>query len=155
MIGGGWRRISAWARSNSAASGARSALRCRGSTWRRRRGRGAFVDAEIVVGADVIDPALARRLGLVEGQAGIIRVRGNSMEPGLVDGDMIVVDLAKRTPGARGDIYVIRADGVTMVKRVRRVDGALVATSDNPQAAAVTGRVEPVGRVVWLMRAPR
>lgn len=118
-------------------------------------GPGAFADSEIVTGADVIDPALARRLGLVAGQAGIIRVRGSSMEPGLVDGDLIVVDLASRTPATRSAIYVIRVDGATMVKRV--ADGAfgITATSDNPAAAAVTGSIDVIGKVVWLMREPR
>ena len=122
-------------------------------------GPGAFVDDEIVVGADVIDPALARRLGLKEGRAGIIRVRGTSMEPGLYDGDMIVVDLSRPAPGrdsgVRGEIHVIRVDGLTMVKRLRQSREGLTATSDNPAAPPVTGRIEPVGKVVWLMRAPR
>ena len=118
-------------------------------------GPGTYVDDEIVIGADSIDPALAKRLGLSDGHAGIIRIRGTSMEPGLVDGDMIVVDLASRTPGPRGGIYVIRAEGATMVKRVRREPGGLVATSDNADAPPVGGVIELVGKVVWLMRAPR
>lgn len=119
-------------------------------------GPGAFVDGEIVVGAEAIDPALARRLGLRDGHAGIIRVRGSSMEPGLVDGDLIVVDLARRTPGVRGEVFVIRVEGVTMVKRVTRTAEGVTATSDNADAAAVpAGRIEVIGRVVWLMRAPR
>jgi len=43
-----------------------------------------------------------------------------------------------------------------MVKRVRRAAGRLVATSDNPAAAAVPeGEIAVVGRVVWVMREPR
>ena len=118
-------------------------------------GPGAFVDDEIVVGAATIDPALARQLGLRDGQAGIIRVRGTSMEPGLIDGDLIVVDLASRSPGARGAIHVIRVEGTTMVKRVRRSGGRLIATSDNPDAPQVTGEIAVIGKVVWQMRAPR
>lgn len=119
-------------------------------------GAGAFVDGEIVVGADALDPALAARLGLSEGQAGIIRVRGSSMEPGLVDSDLIVVDLSRRSPGRRGEVFVVRIDGTTMVKRVTRGAIGLVATSDNPEAPPVPdGPVEVIGRVVWLMRAPR
>lgn len=119
-------------------------------------GPGAFVDDEIVIGAETIDPALARRLGLREGQAGIIRVRGTSMEPGLIDGDLIVVDLASRSPGLRGEVYVIRIDGTTMVKRVARGSRRLTATSDNPAAAPVpVGAIAVVGKVVWLMRAPQ
>jgi phage repressor protein C with HTH and peptisase S24 domain len=119
-------------------------------------GPGAFVDGEVVLGADAIDPALAQRLGLREGMAAIIRVRGTSMEPGLVDGDLIVVDRARRSPGSRGEVFVIRVDGTVMVKRVTRGTAGLKATSDNPAAAAIpAGPLEVIGRVVWLMRAPR
>ncbi|HVF94704.1 MAG TPA: S24 family peptidase [Sphingomonas sp.] len=119
-------------------------------------GAGAFVDGDVVLGAEAIDPALAQRLGLRDGLAAIVRVRGNSMEPGLVDGDLIVVDRARRSPGARGEVFVIRVDGTIMVKRVARGAGRPVATSDNPAAPEVpAGPIEVIGRVVWLMRAPR
>jgi len=118
-------------------------------------GPGALVDGEVMLGTDVIDPALARRLGLKDGQAAIIRVRGASMEPGLRDGDHIVVDTADRSPSARGRLYVIRIDDLTMVKRVALQRGRLSVTSDNPAAAAAPeGGVTIVGRVVWQMRAP-
>jgi repressor LexA len=109
-------------------------------------GPGALVDGEIVLGTDTLDPGLARRLGLRDGQAAIIRVRGTSMEPGLFDGDHIVIDTADRTP----------IDDAVMVKRVAMVRGVLVATSDNPDAATVPdGAIAVVGRVVWQMREPR
>lgn len=119
-------------------------------------GPGALVDGEITLGTDVIDPALARRLGLKDGQAAIIRVRGSSMEPGLFDGDHIVVNTADRTPSARAAVYVVRIDDAVMVKRVALTGGRLVATSDNPAAGAVPGgRIVVIGRVVWQMREPR
>jgi repressor LexA len=119
-------------------------------------GPGALVDGEIVLGTDTLDPGLARKLGLKEGQAAIIRVRGSSMEPGLFDGDHIVVDTADRTPRAKGGVYVIRIDDAVMVKRVALVRGALVATSDNPDAEPVPeGAIAVIGRVVWQMREPR
>jgi repressor LexA len=119
-------------------------------------GPGALVDDEIVLGTDAIDPALARRLGLRKGQAAIIRVRGDSMAPGLLDGDHIVVDTSDRSPGERGGVFVIRIEGATMVKRVTPGTDGLVASSDNPAAGAVpAGAVAVVGRVVWQMRVPR
>lgn len=118
-------------------------------------GPGALVDGDIAIGTDVIDPALARRLGLKAGQAAIIRVRGDSMEPGLFDGDHIVVDTSDRTPRAKAAIYVIRLAGLVMVKRVALVGGVLSARSDNPATAPLpTGAIEVIGRVVWQMRAP-
>ncbi len=119
-------------------------------------GPGALVDSEIVLGTDTLDPGLARKLGLRDRQAAIIRVRGNSMEPGLFDGDHIVVDTADRMPRAKGGVYVIRIDDVVMVKRVALAGGALVATSDNPAAGPISeGRIVVIGRVVWQMREPR
>lgn len=119
-------------------------------------GPGAQVDGEIVLGTDTLDPGLARKLGLRDGQAAIIRVRGSSMEPGLFDGDHIVVDTADRTPRAKGGVYVIRIDDAVMVKRVVLAGGTLMATSDNPAAGPVPpGRIAVIGRVVWQMREPR
>ena len=78
------------------------------------------------------------------------------MEPGLVDGDHLLVDTARRAPDVRGGVFVVRIDGALMVKRVRRAAGRLVATSDNPAADAVPeGEIAVVGRVVWVMREPR
>ena len=119
-------------------------------------GPGALVDSEIVLGAAALDPALAARLGLQEGLTGIVRVRGDSMEPGLVDGDLIVVDRARRQPEAKGAVFVWRIDDAVMVKRVRRGRGGLTITSDNPAAPPVPqGAIDVIGRVVWLMREPR
>lgn len=119
-------------------------------------GPGALVDGEIVLGTDTLDPGLARKLGLKDGQAAIIRVRGRSMEPGLFDGDHIVIDTADRTPRAKGGVYVIRIDDAVMVKRVALAGGALMATSDNPAAASIPdGDIAVIGRVVWQMREPR
>ncbi len=119
-------------------------------------GPGALVDGEIVLGTDTLDPGLARRLGLKDGQAATIRVRGSSMEPGLFDGDHIVVDTADHRPRAKGGVYVIRIDDAVMVKRVALLGGVVTATSDNPVAAPVPeGDIVVIGRVVWQMREPR
>lgn len=118
-------------------------------------GPGALVDAELVVGTESLSPALARGLGLREGKAGVIRVRGTSMEPTLRDGDHLVVDLAQRRPGGRPAVYVIRVAGLLMVKRVAKLGARLVATSDNPAADPVPdGLVDVVGRAVWRMGRP-
>ncbi len=117
-------------------------------------GPGALVDAEVTIGTETLAPGLARTLGLREGQAGVIRVRGTSMEPALHDGDHLVVDLGDRAPGRKPAIYVIRVDGAVMVKRVARSAAGLVATSDNPAAPAPEGAIEVVGRAVWRMGRP-
>ena len=61
-----------------------------------------------------------------------------------------------RMPAADGGVFVVRIDGALMVKRVQRTRTRLVVTSDNPAVGPVPdGAVEMVGRVVWMMRAPR
>ena len=119
-------------------------------------GPGAYSDGELVLRIDGVDARLARALRLRPGKAGLITVRGDSMEPGLFDGDQLIVDTADRTPTASPRVYVILIEGAVMVKRVSAGEGRLVAVSDNPAAAPVPdGEVEVVGRVVWRMGAPR
>ena len=119
-------------------------------------GPGAAVDGEALLGLDVMPVALMRALGVREGQASVIRVAGDSMAPGLVDGDRLLIDEASRTPHARGGVYVVRIDGVLLVKRVRREGRRLLASSDNPDALPVpVGPVEVIGRAVWQMRGLR
>jgi len=117
-------------------------------------GAGSSVDDEVELAAALIPAALARRLRLE--RPSMIRVRGDSMEPGLRDGDLLVVDTARRSPDARGAVFVIRLDDALMVKRVRRGDDGPVARSDNPLAPPLpAGRIEVIGRVMWQMREPR
>lgn len=133
------------------------------TTWRVPRldvaasaGPGAVTDGEALLGLDVMAVELARTLGVKEGRASIIRVAGDSMAPGLVDGDRLLIDEASRTPDAKGGVYVLRIDGTLLVKRVRRGRTRLEVTSDNPAAGPVpAGQVTVVGKAVWQMRAPR
>jgi repressor LexA len=118
-------------------------------------GPGATVDDEVMIGVEAIDRGLARRLGLSEGAASVIRVRGDSMAPGLLEGDHLVVDERDIRPGALGGLYVIRIGGALMVKRVRKGERGLVVTSDNPAAPPVPDEpIAVIGRVVWQMRLP-
>jgi hypothetical protein len=118
-------------------------------------GPGAAVEDETVLGLDTVTAAFARSLGLREGQASIVRVTGDSMAPGLLDGDRLLIDQASRAPDARGGVYVLRLDGALMVKRVRVNGKRLCVSSDNPDAAPVPdGPTAIVGRAVWQMRKP-
>lgn len=119
-------------------------------------GPGAYADSDLVLGIDAVDPRLARALRLRPGQAGLITVRGDSMEPQLNDGDQLIVDTSDRRPAASARVYVIRVDGALMVKRVSAGRTGLVAASDNVAAPPVPeGEIEVVGRAVWRMGAPR
>lgn len=119
-------------------------------------GPGAYVDSEVALGTETLDPQLARRLRLAPGAGAILRVRGTSMEPTLRDGDHIVIDTADRQPERKPAIFVIRIGETLMVKRVAREGGALVARSDHPAAPPLPeGEIAVIGRVVWQMRAWR
>lgn len=118
-------------------------------------GPGAVVGNEAVLGLDVVPVELARALALREGKASVVTVAGDSMAPGLQDGDRLLVDEASRAPDAAGGIYVIRIDGGLLVKRVRRIGRRLVATSDNPDAPPLPkGEIAVIGRAVWQGRRP-
>ena len=80
---------------------------------------------------------------------------GESMEPGIRDGDLLLVDTTDRTFRNFG-IYVIEARGERLVKRVqRKFDGSLIIISDNkvyqPESipAELAVEVRAIGRVVW------
>ena len=80
---------------------------------------------------------------------------GDSMEPAIADGDLLLVDTTARIVRSFG-IYVIEMRAERLVKRVqRRLDGSLILISDNsryypetisPEAVA---DVQVVGRVIW------
>lgn len=116
-------------------------------------GPGSLVEEDVVIGAGTVDAVLARSLGLRPGQGSVIGVRGDSMAPGILAGDQLVVNAAQCRPDASGGVYVIRIDGAVMVKRVRQRGKRLEVTSDNPAADPVPDLpIEVIGRVVWQMR---
>ena len=83
----------------------------------------------------------------------ILRVRGDSMEPEMRDGDRIVVDTGKRRPGT-GETFVLWDGTGLVVKRIAGLsrDGMLGLLSANPDYPAYechAGDVHVVGKVVW------
>jgi phage repressor protein C with HTH and peptisase S24 domain len=88
----------------------------------------------------------------------LIHVRGESMEPTLRSGDMILVDTKVNEP--REGISVLRLDGTVLVKRVMvRPGKKLEIISDNPayKPFEIDMRDPPedfavLGRVLWSFR---
>ena len=85
----------------------------------------------------------------------ILKVRGNSMEPEMRDGDRLVVDTARRTP-ATGELFVLWDGTGLVVKRVEPVHEAgpprlrlLSANSDYPAYTSLADEVHIVGKVLW------
>ncbi|WBS00243.1 helix-turn-helix transcriptional regulator [Pseudoduganella sp. SL102] len=60
-----------------------------------------------------------------------IHVSGESMEPTLYDGDLVVVNIADKH-GVDGGIYAFNYEGEAVVKRLTRDAGRWWLTSDNP-----------------------
>ncbi|OOG22653.1 hypothetical protein B1C78_14575 [Thioalkalivibrio denitrificans] len=88
----------------------------------------------------------------------LVGARGDSMEPTVADGDLLLVDTRER--GVTEDaIYVIQLDDHVVAKRLQ-VDwkGGLWVRSDNPQYVEQhitdqeAAQLRVVGRVVWVVR---
>jgi phage repressor protein C with HTH and peptisase S24 domain len=120
-------------------------------------GPGGLADGEADRRPAAFDSELLRRLGVRVAAASMIRVLGDSMEPLLSDGDEILVDCDRRTPGARAGMFVLRRDGVLSVKQLRSAGRDVEIASANPAhpppRMVARDSIEIVGRVVWLSRA--
>ncbi len=121
-------------------------------------GGGTLDVSEESAGTLGFDPRWMRDVGLSPTNLSIIRVDGESMAPTLLDGDDIMVDGTDGEGQLRDGIYVLRLDGVLMVKRVALGPqrGQLSILSDNPHFPdwpdIDPALVAIVGRVVWTGR---
>ncbi len=93
----------------------------------------------------------------------ILRVRGNSMEPELSDGDRIVVDVSRRLP-ATGETFVLW-DGIGLVvKHVEVARGDAVDDDEPPRLRLISANPDYapyscfaedahiLGKVLWAVR---
>jgi phage repressor protein C with HTH and peptisase S24 domain len=90
----------------------------------------------------------------------LIHVDGESMEPTLRPGDVILVDRRADKPNREG-VYILRMDGMLLVKRVQAMPGGVLkVSSDNTAYAPFEVRLAEIegqdfaiiGRVVWAGR---
>lgn len=128
---------------------------------RAAAGAGALVEHENVV--DVLhfkESWVRQELRASPSDLYLIHVDGESMEPTLRPGDVILVDRRDTGP-ARDGIYVLRMDGALLVKRLQRLPGGnLKVSSDNPAYEPFVAKASDlhseefvvVGRVVWSGR---
>lgn len=97
-------------------------------------------------------------LGIPPQDLSLVSVKGDSMEPTLSDGDMVLADLrANRIED--NAVYVLYSRGALLVRRLhRKLDGSLIVKGDNQayETEVLTEEVaedlEVVGRVVWMGR---
>lgn len=88
----------------------------------------------------------------------LVTARGDSMEPTISEGDLLLVDTSR--PHVQDDaIYVLQVDGEVFAKRLQRDwTGGVWVRSDSPQyedqhiTEQDAAELRIVGRVVWIAR---
>ncbi|MEW6333841.1 MAG: LexA family transcriptional regulator [Thermodesulfobacteriota bacterium] len=94
------------------------------------------------------------RKGLPQNMS-IIKVQGDSMEPMLLSGDLVLVDRSKDAT-TRGGLFAITIDGEVLIKRIQPLmDSRLLVISDNEKYTALeieTGNIHINGKVIWFAR---
>ena len=121
-------------------------------------GHGAFLEEDRVRDRLAFKRSWIREMGLQPDKLALVTVKGDSMEPNLFHGDIVLIDLS--TPGITVDgIYVLRTDDGLVVKRLQRmITGDIYIKSDNPAYEVQTvprdrlDQVHILGRAVWLGR---
>lgn len=81
---------------------------------------------------------------------------GDSMEPTIRSGELILIDRSQQTPRMGDGIWAVAWGDIGMIKRLRPLpDGSVEIHSDNPlipPARAVDGELHVIGRVVAVVR---
>lgn len=129
---------------------------------RAAAGHGAVVDREPVI--DVLAfkaDWLRQELQAQPSDVRLLFVAGDSMEPDLRAGDIVMIDI-RDTGAAFEGYYVLRIDGALLVKQLQRLPGGVIEVSSRNQAyKTFTVKTEQladdnsfaiIGRVVWACR---
>lgn len=129
-----------------------------------RYGIDAAAGPGLVVSSEEIEETLAfrrdwlRRIGANPAASGLITAKGDSMDPTIPSGALMLVDTSDVEP-TDGCIYVIARDGTLVVKRVQRLRLGVQLISDNPIYPPETvpreemAEMRIAGRVRWVGRA--
>jgi len=127
---------------------------------RAAAGHGTVVEAEQVVDWIAFKREwLERELHANKSDLYLIEVDGESMEPTLRPGDIILVDHRAANTVPRDGIYVLRIDDALLVKRLQRLPGGKIhVTSDNEAYKPFEidlkkeNDIAIIGRVIWAGR---
>lgn len=121
-------------------------------------GGGTVAEAEIEAYSLAFPPSYLKKLtNSSPTNLSIISVKGESMEPTLLDDDIVLLDTSKTNLSYDG-LFVLRFDDALHVKRVGRAPrkGHVMIISDNkdlyPPMEMPATEVEPVGKVLWYGR---
>lgn len=127
-------------------------------------GSGTLVSSEQVVDYLAFSAEwFHKHVGISPASAALIEVRGDSMTPVLVDGELVIVDTS--CDSFRDDaIYVLQYSGALRIKSVRRrLDGKIEIRSANEgygtelltEEEAAAGTITIVGRARWALSGRR
>ncbi len=122
-------------------------------------GGGSFETESAVEGYYAFRGEWLRSKGRAEEMV-LMQVVGNSMEPEVQEGDLVLVDQS-RTDVLAGGIYAVGVEDTVLVKRVEKRPGQLVLHSDNTDYSPIClagdelNSVRVIGRVVWACREYR
>lgn len=124
-------------------------------------GAGAFNGAEEVVDFLAFRRDWLRRIGIDPARAVIARATGDSMQPCVWHGDLVLIDRSRIDPpmhsrtdrGRRAPVFALLDEGAAKIMRVQWIEPGLAALlSDNPDYAPTFARAENlsiIGKVVW------
>jgi phage repressor protein C with HTH and peptisase S24 domain len=122
-------------------------------------GHGSVGQAENVIDNIAFKSSWLRDRGINPSFASILEAKGDSMEPTIRDGDMLIVDRSISTVTGNG-IYIVIFGGNVLVKRINmRRDASLVLISDNERygeevvPADEVPDVHIAARVMWYGRS--
>lgn len=128
-------------------------------------GDGYLNDHVEVTGGLAFKREWLKRMGARPENLRVIYAEGDSMEPFIVDGDVVLLDLSKTEPTSQRVYAIRRPDGGISIKRlVQRFTGEWVISSDNPNKAKFqdeplslesASQVPFVGEVIWRGGAMR
>ncbi len=99
--------------------------------------------------------AWLKRMGVPAGDAVLLKVRGNSMQPTLHDGDLVLVDRRHKAIRDRQIYAFVEPGGETRIKRLECAGDQLLIRSDNPdcptelRSKAEAKEITIIGRVIW------
>lgn len=122
-------------------------------------GNGNLVFYETEKGRLAFRRDFLRAEGVREDDAIVIYADGQSMEPTIPDGAVLLVNTG-RTELSNNDVFVIRVDGEILVKRLRKeIGGGVLIVSDNPDkhkypdilvSPDKEDHLSIIGRVFWM-----
>ncbi len=122
-------------------------------------GGAAETDGHVI--EPIMFPAqLLKALGLKPGKTDFINAKGDSMEPTIGDGNLLLIDRSIEGQIEDDAIYIIASPHSIYVKRLFcKLDGDLIVKSDNPRYPEQTYSVEAaanlniIGRVRWVAKS--